>query len=338
MEFNSSNDFIEDESFVDYCLNLKAEHVALWKDYATQNPDKLKYMDEAAERIQNLQLLLLSEKLKPRAVASLKQYLHKDKQRPVLWRYIASAAAALLVLTAAIFLFYRLQHQEHQSDLAQFSTHKYFYQAGANQRKAINLWDGSFVILDKNAKLYIDSTFGNVDRSMHLSGVAYFKVAKDKAHPFKVYTGDYVTTAVGTSFKLETNNPLKKLKVELEEGKVTVAKRKGNLWNLLATLNPKESISFGNRLNLLQNQRFSVQNFNKWKAQEIIFKNAPLREVLLQLEIYYNVAIDLEDSDAGKETFNGTFRHDSIKSVLEMLCFSVNKHYKFTDSNHIIIY
>lgn len=338
MEFNSSDDFIEDESFVDYCLNINETHTAFWKDYALNNPDKLIYMEEAADRIENLQLLLLAEKLKPQAVVSLKRYLYKNKAKTYLWKYMLPAAAALLVLTAVTFIFYRLQNRTDDSGLARFSSHKYFYQAGATQRKAINLWDGSFVILEKNAQLYIDSTFGQADRSMHLSGVAYFKVAKDKTHPFKVYTGDYVTTAVGTAFKLEANNSRKKLKVELEEGKVTIAKRKGDLWNLIATLNPKESVSFGDRLKLLQTERFSLQNFNNWKAQEIIFKDAPLKEVLLQLEIYYNVAIDVEDSDVGKETFNGTFKHDSLKSVMDMLCFSVNKHYRFTDPSHIVIY
>ncbi|WP_316846228.1 FecR family protein [Pedobacter psychrodurus] len=338
MEFNSSDDFIEDESFVDYCLNINETHTTFWKDYAIKNPEKIQYMEEAAERIENLQLLLLAEKLKPQAVSSLKKYLNKKRSRTYLWRYALPAAAALLVFTAVTFVIYRLQNRVEDTGLARFSAHKYFYQAGPTQRKAINLWDGSFVILEKNAALYIDSTFGQTDRSMHLSGVAYFKVAKDKTHPFKVYTNDYVTTAVGTAFKLAANNSLKKLKVELEEGKVTIAKRKGKLWNLIATLNPKESVSFGDRLKLLQTERFSLRNFNNWKAQEIIFKDAPLNEVLLQLEIYYNVAIDVEDSDVGKETFNGTFRHDSIKSVMEMLCFSVNKHYKFTDPNHIVIY
>lgn len=337
MEFNSTEEFLADESFIDYCLDINDAHIVFWKNYVENNPDKLQYINEAKDQVKNLHLLLLAEQLKPGAVSLLKQSLQPRKTRLYPWRYIA-AAAVVLFLMASVFVFYRLQNHGGHSGLASYASHKYFYQAGASQKKAINLWDGSFVILDRNASLYIDSAFGEQERVMHLSGVAYFKVAKDKAHPFKVYTGDYVTTAVGTAFKLESSNDQKKLKVDLEEGKVTVEKRKGREWSLLATLNPKESISFGDRFKLFQNQKYSVQKLNDWKAQEIIFKDAPLKEVLLQLEIYYNVAIEIEDSDAGKETFNGTFKHDSLRSVMEMLCFTVNKHYKFTDTNHIIIY
>lgn len=340
MEFKSSDDFLKNQSFVNYCLEINPEDIVFWKDYAVKNPDKQVYIDEAKGLVKDLQLLLLAEKLKPGAVASLREHLRPAaKRRPVyLWRYIATAAAVLFVLASAIFLFYQSRSIRKEPELAKFATHEYRYEAGPNERKAINLWDGSFVILDKGAKLSIDSSFGQFDRKMYLSGIAYFKVAKDKLHPFKVYTGKYVTTAVGTAFKLDADNTLKKLKVELEEGRVTVEKKNGNSWDLIATLNPKESISLDDKHHLPVSQKFSNKDFSSWKTQEVIFQNAPMKEVLLQLEIYYNVNISLEDATVAPRTFNGKFRHDSLQSVMEMVCFSINKQFKFTDSNNIIIY
>lgn len=340
MEFNSAEDFLKNQSFVNYCLEINQEDILFWKDYIVKNPDKLIFVNEARELVKDLQLLLVAEQLKPRAIARLREHIAtKEKRRTIsLWRYIASAAAIFLVVAAAAFLFYQSQNQVVKPELANFAAHKYFFDAGTDERKAINLWDGSFVILDKGAKLTIDSTFGQTDRKMHLSGTAYFKVAKNKLQPFKVYTGNYVTTAVGTAFKLQTDHTLKKLKVELEEGKVTIEKKKGSYWSLIATLNPKESISLGENHHLPVSQKFSDKDFSKWKIQEVIFQDAPIKEVLLQLEIYYNVSITVENDAVIKDNFNGKFRHDSLQAVMEMICFSINRQFKFIDSNHIIIY
>lgn len=339
MEFTSSDDFINNESFVNYCLEINQQDLDFWKDYAIKNPDQLTMMQEAEGLIKDLQLLLLAEHLKPGAVTALSRQLSKNKKTrsTFSWKYVA-AAAILILLASVAFLFYQSQNSTIKPELARFATHNYSYEAGADERKAINLWDGSFVILEKGAKLVIDSTFGQLDRKMYLSGTAYFKVAKDKLHPFKVYTGKYVTTAVGTAFKLEANNKLKKLKVELEEGKVTVEKKNGNSWSLIATLNPKERISLDDDQHLPTHQKFSDKDFSRWKIQEVIFQDAPMKEVLLQLEIYYNVKITIEDGAVAKETFNGKFRQDSLQSVMEMVCFSLNKQFKFIDSTHIIIY
>lgn len=340
MEFTSSDDFINNESFVNYCLEINQQDVDFWKDYAIKNPDKLTMMQEAEGLIKDLHLLLLAEHLKPGAVTALKNHLRKNRKTRTLslWKYVAATAAVLFVFASITFLYFQAQNPPSRPELARFATHEYRYEAGATERKAINLWDGSFVILEKGAKLEIDSTFGQLDRKMYLSGTAYFKVAKDKLRPFKVYTGKYVTTAVGTAFKLEANNTLKKLKVELEEGKVTVEKKNGNSWSLIATLNPKERISLEDNQHLPTHQKFSDKDFSRWKIQEVIFQDAPMKEVLLQLEIYYNVKITTEDGAVARETFNGKFRQDSLQSVMEMVCFSLNKQFKFIDSNHIIIY
>ncbi|PTS91775.1 hypothetical protein DBR11_28410 [Pedobacter sp. HMWF019] len=338
MEFKSSDDFLKNESFVNYCLGIDQQDTAFWVDYASLHPEQLKPMNEAADLLKDLQLLLLAEKLKPEAVSSLRAYLSPKRRKYTIFSRRYAAAAVLFLLACVVFLFYPSHNVLNPPELARYSTHQYVYEAGANERRAINLWDGSFVILDKGAKLVIDSSFGQSDRKMYLSGIAYFKVAKDKGHPFKVYTGKYVTTAVGTAFKLQTDLTLKKLKVELEEGKVIVEKKNGDSWNLVATLHPKESISLDDQLNRSVHQKFSDKDFSRWKIQEVIFQNAPMKEVLLQLEIYYNVNITVEDNAVMQETFNGKFRHDALSSVMEMVCFSLNKQFKFIDSNHIIIY
>lgn len=187
MEFNSSEDFLKNESFVNSCLQINEDDVIYWRDYLVKNPDKQVYIQEAATLIQDTQLLLLADKLKPQAVYLLKSYLNKNKKTVKLytWKYAAIAAAVLVMISAVTFFFYFHQNPPLKPELAKFATHQYFYQAGT-QRKAIDLWDGSFIILDKGAKLAIDRGFGKNDRKMYLSGVAYFKVAKDKQHPFKV--------------------------------------------------------------------------------------------------------------------------------------------------------
>lgn len=338
MEFNDIDDFLNDQSFVNFSLGVNDSDIAFWINYKADHPEQILLIEEASLLIKETKWLILAERYKPQAVEALKQYLNNSsiKPAPSYWFYAASAAAILLFLSF-LFNFYSSNHKSKSILTTTYEKHIFQYRQ-LNERKAIRLWDSSVVILEKGSSLTIDPSFGKTNRKMWLSGTAYFKVHKDKIHPFKVITGTYATTAVGTAFKLQADNASNKLKIELEEGRVRVEKRTSSKWQLLTYLNPLEKIAYGYSSAIPDKKVFDRKQLQRWKTQEIVFQDAPIKDVISQLEIYYNVTISVNANFANNEVFTGRFKNDNLPAVIQVLCFTLGKQYKFNDKNEIEIY
>ena len=89
------------------------------------------------------------------------------------------------------------------------------------REKKIQLPDGSLIVLaNKSAITYLDPF--TTRRAITLTGKAWFKVAKDKLHPFMVRSGEISTTALGTEFSVTAFEGTDSIIVRLYEGKVVV--------------------------------------------------------------------------------------------------------------------
>lgn len=101
--------------------------------------------------------------------------------QPRIW---AAAAVVLMLVTSAIIW----QTPRHP-----------LYVTEIGERRSVTLADGSTVDLNARSKLRIE--FSNAERRVELlEGQALFQVAKDKARPFIVRSGEATVRAVGTEF------------------------------------------------------------------------------------------------------------------------------------------
>lgn len=335
---------LRQESFLRYCLHNDAEAVKYWADWQEQHPEFAAVISEAALLAKDSSLYLEAASLKPAAMARMKEYLQatpaKAPVRRMNWKKIAVAAAVLLVVSlAGIWL---MQGKQNAGDtvkplasIMKAGEEKYSIPA----RKLLNLADGSFVLLDSGASLRIDEAFGQEERNVYLKGTAWFKVSKDQQHPFRVITGNIRTTALGTAFRIEAPAGSNQVRVELEEGKVAVERKVNNGHELITTLMPSETVTLHQQDDIkTEKKQFAVNGLQAWKAKEIIFDDAPLTDVISQLQVLYDQPILLEDDQLMNATFTGRFRNDSLSTVLDMLCFSLNRKYRTTADNKILIY
>lgn len=337
---------LQQKSFLQYCLQSDDAAVRQWEQYLQEHPEKAAVVHEAASIVRDSALYMQAETLKPAAVARLRQSVHGEEEivqppvRKMLWKRIAVAAAIIGIIT--LVLLWLLPAKKAQQPLAARS--KMVITAGDSSynipaRKMLALQDGSFVLLDSGASIRIDPAFGTNERRVHLSGTAWFKIAKNSQHPFRVITGNIRTTALGTAFRVDAMQGKETVQIELEEGKVAVERISSAGTELLATLMPSESIKVYQQQNrTTQKLHFAADRLQAWKAQEIIFNDAPVADVLSQLQVLYNQPILLEDSLLNGATFTGRFGHDSLSTVLDLLCFSLNKKYRTTADNKILIY
>lgn len=337
---------LRQESFLQYCLHNDTEAVDYWKSWLEQNPEHSAVVAEAASLAKDSSLYLEAERLKPAAMEHMRAYLEKADLRvtaPVRkmnWGKMA-VAAAVLALVSLLVWYLVPGGKKMQDDIKPVAGN--LLKAGEQRynipaRKMINLADGSFVLLDSGASLRIDDAFGSRERNVFLTGTAWFRVAKNQDHPFRVITGNIRTTALGTAFRVEAANTSKTVKVELEEGKVMVERIGGKAPVLISTLLPSESITVHQQDAGTEKKKFALAGLQAWKAEEIVFNDAPLSDVISQLQIVYDQPILLEDAQLMNETFTGRFRNDSLPAVMEVLCFTLNRKFRITTDNKILIY
>ena len=135
----------------------------------------------------------------------------------------------------------------------------------------ITLPDGSNVWLNAGTTLTYNQNYGQKERRLHLTGEAYFNVARDRLHPFVVQTSDIIVKALGTKFNVKAYPDEKTISATLEEGKIDVSlmNKSGKGENVI--LKPNEKIIYFKELRALETYTESVEDKARQdaKADEI---------------------------------------------------------------------
>lgn len=87
----------------------------------------------------------------------------------------------------------------------------------------VTLVDGSVVWLNTESSLEFPAVFAGNERTVAMSGEAFFEVASDKTHPFKVATAEGAeVVATGTQFSVKAYQDEREMYTTLVEGAVTM--------------------------------------------------------------------------------------------------------------------
>lgn len=195
----------------------------------------------------------------------------------------------------------------------------------ASEQKSVLLPDGSKVELDALSKLTYNKKAWQKNRTINLSGQAYFKVEKGAA--FKVLTSTTTVTVIGTEFNVKSFN--KDSKVTCYEGKVSV--RYQNIEEILGA--GEEAI--------LQDDAFQRFEHNSklpdWTAGFIKYKNEPLREIIKDLERTYAIVIELPLKH-NIIKFTGTLPTNDLQTALKNLFEPLELDFEKINTNKIVVY
>jgi len=95
-----------------------------------------------------------------------------------------------------------------------------FYATAVGQQQSTTLADGSVVLLNTNSQIKVD--YNDEYRNIRLlQGEVHFTVAKNVAHPFRVYAGNGRVQAVGTAFSVYLKDNT--IDITVTEGRVELA-------------------------------------------------------------------------------------------------------------------
>lgn len=153
---------------------------------------------------------------------------------------------------------------------------------------SVKLTDGSTVYLAANSTFKYPEHFGAEIRSVTLlKGNAFFKVAKDPAHPFIISSGAVTTKVLGTSFHIGLDK--NKTSVSVVTGHVKVSAKQS-----VAFLEPNESAVFTKEAGLQKEQTSNAFLYN-WFEKDINLNNVNLNKVLTILNFNYGVCFKADD-------------------------------------------
>jgi len=194
----------------------------------------------------------------------------------------------------------------------------------------MTLADGSRVWLNAGSSITYPIAFIGNERSVSITGEAYFEVTHNAAMPFKVHNGKTEITDLGTEFNVNAYENEADLKVTLLQGavKINMQSDKG------IVMKPGEQAQVSSGVKIIKG--VDVEKVIAWKNGVFNFQDATLEEVMRQLERWYDIDVVYE-KNVPKLEFVGKMSRDlTLSGVLHGL--EVSKvHFRVEQGRRVVV-
>jgi transmembrane sensor len=183
----------------------------------------------------------------------------------------------------------------------------------------LTLPDGSKVWLDAASSIKYPTSFSGKDRTVEITGEAYFEVVHDAGKPFRVKASRQLVEDLGTNFNIMAYGNEAAVITTLLEGKVKV-----NSGKFSGVLRPgQQAASFGENAGTVVRNNADLDQAIAWKNGLQSFSNADVQAIMREVERWYDVDVSYEGV-IEKRSFNGDIpRSANLSEVLKL--FDVNK-------------
>jgi len=177
--------------------------------------------------------------------------------------------------------------------------------------------DGSEVWLNAQSELTYPQRFNGKERTVRLSGEAYFKVVADKKNRFNVVMPDDITvSAFGTEFNIYAYGDEPGYQVTLARGNIEVE---------AARLMKKETLAVGQKAVLIpQTGEMTIVQADTyvetaWKDGKMVFRREKLETIAQKLSRKFGVIIQLEGDILKDYEYTATFTDETLEDILDLL-------------------
>jgi len=198
---------------------------------------------------------------------------------------------------------------------------------------SIQLSDGTKVWLNSESALRYPVQFSERERTVELTGEAYFEVAKNEHSPFLVISGEQVVKVLGTHFNISSYPENNLIFTTLVEGKVEVYE-KNNQLNKCVLMPNRQSV-FSKRDLLVSSRKVDPLAFTAWKEGRFVFDDESLGSIMQTLSRWYDVEVIFANADRKNIRFTGNLqRSANIQKILSKI--EKTEEVKFSTNNRTI--
>lgn len=327
---------------------LSSKDLAAFREWIQRSPRHYAEIRRLAELSREVNVLAgMGDALK--SAAKRRHAVRRLRTFPLLgWSAAGLAAACALAVT----LFIRLPEP------AIVEPEPLYLATPVGETRDVALEDGSTVKLNTDSRLEV--VFAKERRNIYLEkGEAFFNVAHDAGRPFTVYAGDRSVTAVGTAFSVRWTD--EELVVTVSEGKVAYGEAAaraapaaetgaGRLTPAPASAGPappprtmlgpglRLEVSALDRAELVERLPETVLSRElAWRSGFLDFQDAPLSEVISEMQRYTPQEIVIADAELADLRFGGVFRIGQTDAFFEALEMSFGVSVEHADGNKLIL-
>lgn len=194
------------------------------------------------------------------------------------------------------------------------------------------LSDGTRVYLNAASELKYPIQFDSKKREVHLSGEAYFEVAKDTNRPFYVVTDAVRVKVYGTEFNVNTCG-VGGTQTTLVSGKVGIQGKGSEREYIMKSSQLAEFESNGKFKGIRQ---VNVAAYTAWKEGYFVFEDEGLEDILNRLSRWYDVDVFYGNEKVKEYHFTGHMeKYENIETILNAISKMVGVH--FTIKNKTIV-
>ena len=241
------------------------------------------------------------------------------------WMY---AAAMIIVVFICGTIAFQSGKSVIRNPLTQISI-----EAPYGSKTKLYLPDGTLVWLNAGSKMSYAQDFGINERTLNLTGEAYFEVTKNKHIPFKVHTEELDVKVLGTKFNFRNYKDDLEAKVCLLEGKVALNTREKE-----TILHPDQQALLDKKTGKLSVSGTKAAYSAEWTNDRLYFDEVLLSDIIKELERSYDVKITVADDTLNTIRFYGNFRkrEQSIQEIMDVLSSTDKMTYTMNGKNIVI--
>ncbi len=167
--------------------------------------------------------------------------------------------------------------------------------------------DNSEVVLNSGSEMEYKKWNWDNNRSLNLTGEAYFKVAKGKK--FQVITDLGKVSVLGTQFNVKSRK--NRFDVTCYEGRVKV-----DYQNQEVVITKGQTVSFENNLKIIEENISAIKP--TWTSKEMEFDKENLSNVIEEIQRQYNITISVSKIETN-QLFTGKIPSNNIDVTLQII-------------------
>lgn len=375
MKLNSIStidDLISNDSFKRWILEKNVTDAQFWHQWLEEHPEKLELVATAKVLIVSIvdSNEVPDEQIEEQVVIlrnAMQLFEKNSKERKTIDNSVGNSfrrksslilllsqnntwwkvAALLLLICVSSVLYNRFFSTKsvfkYERFLDETAKHGIEYQNNGDSTQKVILADGSEVMLERNSKLICSKGFNAGKREVYLSGEAFFKVAKNPAMPFIVYSKNIITKVLGTSFWIKLSDQ-RKACVIVKTGKVSVFKpesfKEADVSSPVLSgiiLTPNQQVIYDVEHDQMNKSLVSApKSFDNFSVNDFVFDATPVVQVFKKLQEAYGVNIILDEETLASCSVSASLGNESFYEKLSMICRIIHADYQTIDGSVII--
>lgn len=252
-----------------------------------------------------------------RVLARVKSSIRREKMKVIGRKVLGYAAAVAVVVASFAAGRYAVSKSEPLKEITLVTADGHVGE--------FELPDGSHVWLNGDSRLsYMDGMKGKT-RDVRIDGEAYFEVKKDPSRPFRVGMEELQVEVLGTSFDAINCKKSRSETVVLKTGSVKVS---GTHIGTEMELKPGEKLSVDRLTEKVTVEKVEATNWCQWFEARLQLDNAPLDDIIINIERRYNVEIKLAPGVRKDRNFSLVLGHEPVEEVMGILSMIMGTDYE----------